>query len=184
MQGSFEDMAGRRCGRLTVLRRHENDKWKNTMWECLCDCGGRIITRGSNLRGSDTQSCGCLLVESRYKKHGPNNYNWKGGRSYDKDGYVLINAAYNGKRKQVREHRFVFEGHLGRKLLDTEHVHHKNGIRDDNRIENLELKVSPHGAKISVDDAVSWAKETLALYCPEALKSVPYEYPSEECVWH
>lgn len=61
---------------------------------------------------------------------------WKDGdRKTDADGYVLV------KRGSIwrHVHREVMEGILGRKLEPHESVHHRNGIRDDNRPENLEL---------------------------------------------
>ena len=61
----------------------------------------------------------------------------------------------------VFEHILVMEGILGRHLLPGESVHHRNGVREDNRPENLELWTRPQPAGIRVSDAIAWAYEIL-----------------------
>lgn len=91
-------------------------------------------------------------LETRRKlseaRRGDKGSNWKGGRKRDSGGYVLIlkHDHPNAHQGYVAEHRLVMERALGRYLESWEIVHHKNGMKDDNRIENLELlpKQSEH----------------------------------------
>ena len=76
------------------------------------------------------------------KGHKPHNFKGKIVRTH---GYISVFAPdhpYRDNKNHILEHRLVMETHLGRLLAPMEVVHHKNGVKDDNRIENLELFIS------------------------------------------
>ena len=61
-------MTGMRFGRLTVLRRAENNSAGRARWLCRCDCGELCVTAGRNLRSGYTKSCGCAKREAFYNR--------------------------------------------------------------------------------------------------------------------
>lgn len=82
--------------------------------------------------------CSVICGNNAIKKFGGEQNRWKGGKARIASGYVMILLSRN-PRKYVFEHRHIMEQLLKRSLTTHEVVHHKNGIRDDNRLENLEL---------------------------------------------
>ena len=92
------------------------------------------------------------------------------------DGYVYVydptRKTKTGGNKSTTVHKLVMEKYLGRELTPDESVHHKNGNRADNRIENLELWSKNQPAGQRVEDKVAWAFSILKLYVPEILERI------------
>lgn len=132
-----------------------------------CDVGG--CTRAPKGKGL------CGTHYARLKNHGsiylpppkPGHDNrgcWKvgfiGPRSRKPGAYVHLRHPETGR--SIAEHRYVMERSLGRRLHPWENVHHKNGVKDDNRLENLELWIKPQPSGQRPDDLVHWVREHLS----------------------
>ena len=165
-------------GRLTVSglpRSIKRKKHSHVYYPCNCTCGSHKLVRKDHLIYKKTVSCGCKQKEF-FKQQGTGEkaWNWKGGRHINSNGYVGIYMPKHPRSKSngyITEHTVVMEKEIGRYLLEKETVHHLNGNKEDNRIENLELWSSSHPSGQRVSDKVKWAKEILQVYDNENEKS-------------
>lgn len=158
------DLTGGVFGMLTVYGCEgvvTNTSGKKTQtWRCVCTCGGSTVLQTSDLTSGNSKSCGCGY------NAGCRSPFWKGGRVRYR-GYISVRARNHPSARKngyVFEHRLVMEKKLGRYLLPEESVHHKNGVRDDNREENLELWSTYHPTGQRVEDQLEWARYILAMY--------------------
>ena len=128
----------------------------------LCDL------KGCHRPRSYKQSGLCLAHHRRLKLYGDplaggTFKKFDGSGSITHHGYRCISR----DGKQVLEHRWLMEQHLGRPLAPWENVHHINGVRDDNRLENLELWVKPQPQGQRLEQMLDWWVE----HYPEALQA-------------
>ena len=96
----------------------------------------------------------------RKRKNGEGNIDSSGYKKITKKGHPN-QMDENGR---IREHVYFMSEHLGRPLKKGENVHHKNGVRDDNRLENLELWSTWQPPGQRVKDKIVWCIEFLSLY--------------------
>ena len=175
---NFKNLVGRRFNRLLVLSRAPRKGSHHVRWNCLCDCGNKTVVRTQSLCDGLTRSCGCYRDEVNrkmcVKRRGQKSPLWKGGRFVDKSGYVrLHNPSHPNcdKKGYVAEHVLVMSNFLKRPLEKGELVHHKNGVKNDNRIENLELWSVSHPTGQRVTDLIDAAIEFLSRYGYKVLRN-------------
>lgn len=143
---------------------------KANVYVCL-ECGNSFPRIKCHIKNPDKPFCNYKCANGYNSPisslKGNKHPSWKGGRRKSGNGYIKIlkpehpNSDSDGC---VLEHRFVMEQKLNRLLFKHETVHHKNGKRDDNRIENLELWSTQHGKGQRVQDLIRFAKEILETY--------------------
>lgn len=137
--------------KLKMRSLYENDELSWDEIKVVFGCSSRTIEYHLHKMGVKIRPRGMSTRRQALKVTGPNSFFWKGGRYKDKHGYVVVteyNHPIRGNSK-IPEHRLVMENHLLQTNPNHEAlengmlrsdwvVHHKNGIKSDNRIENLE----------------------------------------------
>lgn len=116
-----------------------------------CDhCGAEISRTRSRVRARNFCGHACAVGYWRGRKHGPQiPEESRIGMTYTKSGYVYefagLDRSQNG---YVQQHRLVMERAMGRRLESTEVVHHLNGDKSDNRLDNLEVLTSGEHSRL------------------------------------
>ena len=109
---------------------------------------GESFWKDKKLSEKHKQNISIAGKASPLRPRGAKCWNWKGGRQKKSEGYILVKAPnhpFTCKYKgYVLEHRLVMEKKIKRYLNPWEIIHHINGVRDDNRIENLQLLIRNH----------------------------------------
>jgi hypothetical protein len=121
--------------------------WGRYLWHACERCGTpRWVQYNQTLYGRHKVCKPCSNILRSEKQRGEASYNWRGGKHVDSHGYLHVMVDRKDSMRKmanksgyVLEHRIVMAKHLGRCLEPSEIIHHKNGIKNDNRIENLEL---------------------------------------------
>lgn len=136
----FKDLTGMKFGRLLVIRR-SNNKNGRVCFECLCDCGNTKITYSTALKGGDTRSCGCLHIEHAMTHVRNKTYPVGTKRIHKQSGRTEIKTEHGF----IREHIYIIEKMIGRKLHHHECVHHIDHDKTNNDPSNLRLMtISEH----------------------------------------
>jgi hypothetical protein len=121
----------------------------------------------------------CEMHRHRVDRHGApgpsGGVQRERGTGSIKQGYLYHRS---GTDRYIAEHRRVMERELGRPLHPWETVHHRNGIRDDNRPENLELWMGRHGPGQRIEDVVRFVAENY----PEAVLAMIERRPQLQLI--
>lgn len=129
---------------LEMVSLYKNERLSQVQIAMKMRCSQPVVSRVLREYGIET-----------FRMLGKNHGSWKGGRMLVSGGYIEVYmdaddplSVMQNRMGYVKEHRLVLARSLGRPLTDKETVHHINGNRTDNRLENLQLRIGKHGTGV------------------------------------
>ena len=187
-----------KCGMLTILDVADDvvkiingERYVYAQYKVQCECGTLRTFAATELtrwKKAKTASCGCNHKKMLHKGmagHGENHHGYTDGHTigFNKRYKWLYkpehpNAVSDGR---ILEHLYVMSEFLGRRIRTEtgEEVHHRNGLKHDNRIENLELWTKSQPAGQRVEDMVTFCGSYLKLYRADARKLAALQAPHD-----
>ena len=122
-----------------IKNNNRSDNSNKLIWSACETCGKERWRALVNGKPKNTSCHRCSQI-------GSNNSRWTGGKQRHNKGYITVKLqpddfffSMTHQYGYVMEHRLVIAKHIGRCLHSWEIVHHRNGIKDDNRLENIQL---------------------------------------------
>ncbi|CAB4132478.1 HNH nuclease [uncultured Caudovirales phage] len=143
------DLTCRVCEKKFTQKRANNTEY--------CDPKCKKLAASRRLNGSPVKG-------PRKHIRGTGHINSQGYRVVSKNHANAKCRSDKTGKGQILEHIWIMSTHIGRPLKKHETVHHKNGIRSDNRIENLELWSHSHPPGQRIEDKIQWCREFLLEY--------------------
>lgn len=128
-----------RCGKEFEVKAYDHRLTHGEIKYCSKQCANEALKRGKIIKckccGKDFYStrhefCSKECVSNYRSEHSPH-------KPYYENGYIVIHKRGYNKKGNAKQHRLVMEEYLGRQLSPNEVVHHINGDKTDNRVENL-----------------------------------------------
>ncbi|MEI7494509.1 MAG: HNH endonuclease signature motif containing protein [Alphaproteobacteria bacterium] len=154
------ELTNKKINRFTIIESVKIGGQKK--WKCICECGNIKYHLTYDLTSNKIKSCGCYNREvSKDRMSGVNNHNWKGGSTIRKNGYKEIKF---GENRGKLEHRVIYEQYYGIKLKPHQNIHHINGVKLDNRIENLELWDTSQPSGQRIEDKIRFYFNLVKVY--------------------